>query len=119
MGDGAGNGFESEAIVAALDTFVRERVAQEVARQLAEHEPSPDQSPWLSVREAAGYVGVSEGAMRQAIRRGAVPSFTFERRRLLRRQDLDDLLLRSASKSSPRDAGTSGGVTPKGSAFDA
>lgn len=48
-------------------------------------------SPWLSVREAAGYLCVSERKLQRLIARDRVRSTTLGRRRLLHRDDLDEL----------------------------
>ena len=48
-----------------------------------------DTQPWMSVAEAAERLRISQGALRQAIRRGAIPCFHFERRVLLRAEDVD------------------------------
>jgi excisionase family DNA binding protein len=71
----------------------------ELVRAELDHLPArnPEPSPWLSVREAAAYLRLSEGSVRQMIRRGTLPSHKIEGRRLLHRTELDDLLLRSTS----------------------
>jgi excisionase family DNA binding protein len=73
----------------ALRPLVQELLQEELDR-LPAGEPEP--SPWLGVRAAAAYLGVSEGSIRQMIRRGTIPSHKVEGRRLLRRDELDAAL---------------------------
>ena len=75
----------SPEVVAALLELVDERVAASA--------PVADQdgSPWLSVREAADYLRVSERKLQRLIAKGRVRSTTVGRRRLLHRDDLDAL----------------------------
>jgi excisionase family DNA binding protein len=53
---------------------------------------------FLTVAEAAGYLRISEGSMRQKMRRHSIPSHKVEGRRLLRRQALDEAVLGSPAK---------------------
>jgi excisionase family DNA binding protein len=46
-------------------------------------------TPWLSLREAAEYVGLSERTLEREIARGRLRSSTIGRRRLLHRDELD------------------------------
>lgn len=46
-------------------------------------------SPWLSLPDAAAYLGVSERTLERAIARGRLRSSTLGWRRLLHRDDID------------------------------
>ena len=70
--------------------LVRAEVETALASVRSDGEP-----PWLSVAEAAERLGVSEGSIRKAVERGKVPSHHFERRILLRSEDVDALPTRS------------------------
>jgi excisionase family DNA binding protein len=69
---------------------LRAFVAAAVADALADRE-GPAGSPWLSLEEAAEYLRVSERTLERAIARGRLDSTTIGRRRLVRREDLDEL----------------------------
>ena len=71
-------------VVAALEELVAEHVAEAAAAA------NGDRSPWLSVRDAAGYLGVSERTLNREIARGRVRSETVGRRRILHRDELDN-----------------------------
>lgn len=71
-------------VVAAIERLVDERV--EAA--LADRENGA-RSAWLSISQAAAYLGVSERTVERMIKRGNVRSSTIGRRRLLCRDDLD------------------------------
>jgi excisionase family DNA binding protein len=74
---------------AALESFVCELVADEVARQLEHRNSHVDGSPWLSRKEGAAYLGISERTLDRMIKRGNVRSKPIGRRRLFHRDDLD------------------------------
>jgi excisionase family DNA binding protein len=85
---------------AALEAWVRELAADEVARQLADREQAVgrwetgsrgDGSPWRSRDEAAAYLGVSVRTLDRMIKRGSVRSEPIGRRRLFHCDDLDAL----------------------------
>lgn len=71
-------------VVAAIERLVDERVDAAFAEL-----ENAARSPWLSIPEAATYLGVCERTVERMIRRGQVRSSTVGRRRLLRRDDLD------------------------------
>ena len=71
-------------LVQAIERLVDERVKA----ALAELEPS-NGSPWLSVADAAVYLGVSERTIGRLLERGRIRSTYVGRRRLLHRDDLD------------------------------
>ena len=71
-------------MVEALEELVSERVRAELAGQ-----SGSDASPWLPLRGAAAYVGVSERTLERAIASGRLRSATIGRRRLVHRDDLD------------------------------
>ena len=66
-------------------------IESRVGEALQGHVSSDPVSPWLSVAQAAEGLGISEGAVRQAIHRGSLPSHRVERRLLLRVEDVDAL----------------------------
>ena len=72
-------------VVAALEELVAEHVAEATAAA-----GNGDRSPWLSVRDAANYLGVSERTLNREIARGRVRSETVGRRRILHRAELDN-----------------------------
>jgi excisionase family DNA binding protein len=87
-------------VVDAVDELVRERVAAEVAAM------TPASTPWLSIREAATYIGVSERTLERDLRNGRLRSSVVGRRRLLHRDDLDAYVRgdgggRSANHATP------------------
>ncbi|HXH35253.1 MAG TPA: helix-turn-helix domain-containing protein [Plantibacter sp.] len=82
-------------LLAALEQLVDERVGQELERRLADGaHPAQSGSPWLSIAEAAGYLGTSERTVQRLVKRGRVRSSTIGRRRLLHRDDLDNAATR-------------------------
>jgi excisionase family DNA binding protein len=84
----------AERLGAVLDAFVRELVADEVARQLdarGEADCGAAGSPWLALDEAATYLRISVRTLERWIAKGRVRSTTIGRRRLLHRDDLDAL----------------------------
>jgi excisionase family DNA binding protein len=74
-------------LVLALERLVDERVEA----VLAGLEPS-NGSPWLSVADAAEYLGVSERSVGRLLERGRIRSTCIGRRRLLHRDDLDQYM---------------------------
>jgi excisionase family DNA binding protein len=88
-------------------------VAARVVEQLRETNGNGE-SPWLSVREGAQRLGVSERTLARRIRGGKVRSTPLGRRRLLHRDDLDALAAAGedvAPTTPPRHrTGTSGSV---------
>lgn len=72
-------------LLAAIEELVAERVSAELATGL----PSEVGTPWLSIREAASYVALSERTLEREIARGRLRSSTVGRRRLLHREELD------------------------------
>ena len=75
-------------LVLALEALVDERVES----ALATHDAVNGSSPWFGVADAAGYVGVSERTIARLLDRGRIRSTCIGRRRLLRRDDLDQYL---------------------------
>ena len=73
------------AVLSALDELIAERVETE----LAERKEGNGGTPWLSLRDAADYLCVSERTLERAIARGRLRSSTLGRRRILHRDDLD------------------------------
>jgi excisionase family DNA binding protein len=72
----------------ALEDFVSEFVAA----KLAEVEINGRGTPWLSIPDAAAYLGVSERTIEREIARGQLQSSSLGRRRLLRRETVDAYL---------------------------
>jgi excisionase family DNA binding protein len=104
---------EAEAELLAL---IDERVALRVASLSLQ----PPESPWLTVDEAAGYLRTSPAALYKRISRGQLNSYRPEGSRiLLRKDDLDRAWTLGAdgpmmSRTRPREAVTSGALTPGG-----
>jgi excisionase family DNA binding protein len=76
----------SPDLVAAIEALVDERVRECVGESV-----SGSPSPWLAVGQAADYLAVSERTLERMIATGRVRSSTLGRRRLLNRNDLDEL----------------------------
>jgi hypothetical protein len=77
-------------VVAAIEALVQ----AEVASALAAREREP-QSRWLNTKDAAAYVGCTERALHQRVRRGRIPSGAIRhagRRLLFDRLALDRVL---------------------------
>jgi excisionase family DNA binding protein len=72
----------------ALDAL-EELVGELVTAKLAETVQNSHAAPWLSIREAAAYLAVSERTIEREIARGRLQSCPFGRRRLLHRDALD------------------------------
>ncbi len=87
-------GVLSTELLDALDAYVSERVAAE----LASVSPAGNGSPWLSLRDGAAYLGVSERSLERAVARGRLASTTVARRRLVHRDDLDAFMRRAAGE---------------------
>jgi excisionase family DNA binding protein len=66
-----------------------ERLAARVSEILAEQQPQPDPSPWLSAAEAAGYLRISERQLHRLVAQDRVQSATVGRRRVFHRDQLD------------------------------
>ncbi len=73
-----------DAIAARAAELVLERIGNE----------NGPGSPWLSLPEAAQYLGVSKRQLQRLVARGKVRSTTVGRRRLLHRDDLDEAATR-------------------------
>jgi excisionase family DNA binding protein len=73
--------------VNALEELVDELVSE----RLAGHNANGDGSPWLSLEEAAEYLRVSLRTLERQLARGRIRSSEIGRRRLLHRNDLDEL----------------------------
>lgn len=65
------------------------RAAELVLEQISD--ANGNRSPWLSLAEAAEYLRVSERQLQRLVSRGKVRSTTIGRRRLLHRDDLDEM----------------------------
>ncbi len=76
----------SPDVVQAIEELVAERV-----REALQANGDGNGSPWLSVDEAATYLGVSPRTLERRIASGKVRSSEIGRRRLLNRDDLDKL----------------------------
>jgi excisionase family DNA binding protein len=76
-------------LVAAIEALVDERVSEALASAKNGHS-----SPWLSLGESADYLRVSERQLQRLLARGKMRSTTIGRRRLLHRDDLDNLATR-------------------------
>jgi excisionase family DNA binding protein len=76
----------SPEVVAALEELVDAR-----ARELLDGNGNGSASPWLSLGEAADYLRISVRTLERKIRGRRVRSMTIGRRRLLHRDDLDEL----------------------------
>jgi excisionase family DNA binding protein len=76
-------------LVSALETYISERVEEALASHVT---VTNGASPWLSVADAAGYLGVSERSVGRLLDRGRIRSSYIGRRRLLHRDDLDAYL---------------------------
>ncbi len=75
-------------LVEAIEQLVDERVAE---RLEAHSTNGGTDSPWLSLDEAADHLRVSPRTLERRIAKGSVRSTTIGRRRLLHRDDLDEL----------------------------
>jgi excisionase family DNA binding protein len=73
----------SPDVVAAIEELIAERV-----REALEANGSGDGSPWLSVEEAADYLGVSRRMVERRVKAGQIVPTYFGRRPLFRRDDL-------------------------------
>lgn len=72
-------------LVAAFEAFVAERVRAEF-----DTAARPDAwSPWLSIDEAASYLRVSKRTVERLLADETIPSSRVDRRRIVRRADLD------------------------------
>ena len=71
-------------VLEAIEILVSERVVAELDARSDEEE-----TPWLSIRSAASYVGLSERTLERELARGRLRSSRVGRRRLLHRDDLD------------------------------
>jgi excisionase family DNA binding protein len=69
---------------------IEQLVCDQVEAALDDRAPNGS-SPWLSLEEAAGYLRVSVRTLERRIRGQRVRSTTIGRRRLLHRDDLDQL----------------------------
>jgi len=78
-------------IALELDDEQLAAIAERVAELLAPMGTNGAASPWLSMSEAADYLGVSERSLQRWLKRGRVRSTRLGRRRLLHRDDLDGL----------------------------
>lgn len=78
----------SPDLVAAIEEIVDERIRERLDGIADANGPA---SPWLSLEEAARYLRVSPRTLERRIARGRVRSTCIGRRRLLRRDDLDEL----------------------------
>jgi excisionase family DNA binding protein len=74
-------------VPAELVDAIAERVKAELLAELR----GQAGSPWLSERDAAAYLGVSERTLQRRVARGRLRSTTLGRRRLFHRDDLDAL----------------------------
>ncbi len=88
-------------VLAALEELVAERVAAEI-----DSVADGNGSPWLSLRQAAGYLGLSERTIERELSRGRLRSSTVGPRRLLHREELDAYVRgdgggRSANHATP------------------
>jgi excisionase family DNA binding protein len=75
--------FAREAL-SALEALIAERI--EAAFAARAHSNG---TPWLSLRDAAEYLAVSERTLERAIAKGRLRSSALGRRRILHRDDLD------------------------------
>jgi excisionase family DNA binding protein len=89
----------SPDLVAAIEELVAERV-----RGALEANGNGDGSPWLSIDEAAAYLRVSPRTLERRIAKGRVRSTSIGRRRLLHRDDLDELVRAATRKETARTA---------------
>jgi excisionase family DNA binding protein len=80
-------GLLAPDVIDALEALVAERVREEIAA----NGPNGDSSPWLTLDEAAEYLTVSVRTIERRIKSGRLRSTTIGRRRLLHRDDLDEL----------------------------
>jgi excisionase family DNA binding protein len=77
-------------LVDAIERFVDERVRL----ALTERNGTDPDSPWLRISEAAERLRISERQLHRLLVRGRVRSVHVGRRRLLHRDDLDELVRR-------------------------
>jgi excisionase family DNA binding protein len=82
----------SDRLTLTLPPDVVDAIAERAAELVLASLDGASSSPWLSVRDAATYLGVSERSLERAIARGRVRSSTVGSRRLLHRDDLDAYL---------------------------
>lgn len=87
----------SEEAYAQLTRLIDERIAARVEQAARQASPV---SPWLTVRDAAAYMGTSPGAVYKRIDRKQLRAHRPEGSRiLLRRDEIDELLDRSDTGS--------------------
>jgi excisionase family DNA binding protein len=86
----------SERLALTLPDDVVEAIAARAAELVLEQLDNENGagSPWLSLAEAAQYLGVSTRQLQRLVARGKVRSTTVGRRRLLHRDDLDEAMAR-------------------------
>jgi excisionase family DNA binding protein len=74
-------------LVAAIERLVDERLAE----ALAQREPTPAASPWLTVEQAAVLLGCSQDAVRMRINRGRLQARRQGRRVYVSRRSVVEL----------------------------
>src|SRR4051812_41128830 len=77
----------ADVLVEGLRDLVREIAREEIA--VVTVQPKPERE-WLTVAEAADYLRVSSRTMERLIQRGEVRSASVERRRIVRKNWLDE-----------------------------
>jgi excisionase family DNA binding protein len=77
------HGVLAPELLDVIDEFVAEGLRAALA------DLTPNGSPWLSLAQAANYLGVSERTVERGLARGRLRSSSIGRRRLLHRDDLD------------------------------
>jgi excisionase family DNA binding protein len=83
----------SDPLALSVPEELVERIAHRAAELVLEQlgAANGSASPWLSLREAANYLRVSERQLQRLVSRGKLRSTTIGRRRLLHRDDLDEM----------------------------
>lgn len=92
------------AVVEALEDLIAERVRAELAGA------QESDTPWLSLAEAADYLGVSTRTLERMIERRKLRTSTVGRRRLIHRHDLDRLATGGGGDSANRSTPPARGV---------
>lgn len=77
----------SDQLVVAIEALIEERVGAALSAR-----ETLDGSPWLSVADAATFLGVSERTVGRLLERGRIRSTHVGRRRLMHRDELDAYL---------------------------
>lgn len=74
-------------------TSLKEEIVREVAALISAKQENPGSTPWLNVKSAARYLGMSEEAMRGLIKRREVEVHRPNGRVFINRKNLDSWVI--------------------------